>query len=130
MIRSRERGAAFIAAIAVLAAGALLSMHIYTATTHVEPPASSGQSLLSLNGHTASPTGTSDHSTDSHASHGLVECCFWLLLSGLMLVIAFRSFRLRVFSQIARTLTGLRTATSQRAPPLTTRLCLVGVSRR
>ena len=118
-----------VAVVAVLAAGALLTMHVYTAA-HAEPAESREVATLSTQAGPAASAGSSDHSTGGHSSHGLVECCFWLLLSGLVLFVAFRSFRLRVFSQIARTFTDLRTATSQRAPPLATRLSLVGVSRR
>ena len=110
VIRPRNRRAAFIAAVAVLAAGALLTMHISTAA-HAEPPASRGVSSVSVQGEPAASAETSDHSTGGHSSHGLVECCFWLILSGLVvLFIAFRSFRLRVFSEVARTLMCMRTA--------------------
>jgi len=105
-------------------------MHVYTAA-HADAPVSRDRSSVWTHGEPAASAGAPDHSTGSHSSHGLVECCFWLILSGLVvLFVAFKAFRLRVLSEIARTLMCLRNATSQRAPPLAIRLSLVGVSRR
>ena len=133
-MRTGLRRSACVATVAVLVAMGLFVMHVLASTEHgagSHAHASAHVPTMSLHSLEMGGSALVDaaHTSMNDHMHDLLACLA-LLATAVACIVSLRATRLRpVFERIPDTM-WWTTRASQRAPPVSVRLALVGISRR
>jgi hypothetical protein len=115
----------------LLVASALTTMHVY-ASSHARVRGQHGEAIAphfvaAVAGVRVDPM--PEHGLDgAHVAHALAQC-LWLLLTGLIVVVLARQLRRVPLDVLVLQTIHTSTTPSQRAPPHSTRLSLIGILR-